>query len=296
MSKSELFMEIVNIQRDLMEVPFVGKQEVGVKVTLFDKGISAELPTADVREGFVLIGHSGTATFDYNHTAHTLHARDIIIVFPGDIYSQTNASADFTASWVSFTPQVMDEALYNFPTSFFSHIADHPIYNLSDNEEYTNRIEYLKLLYARLADQSNICRYEIVLAFLRSLFMEILNRIVRNFRIDTSEPKHRRRLLDEFVNRVTSIPQCREVAYFAQLLCITPKYLSAIVADGTGFTAKEFIDRTAVAAIKQLLRTTDLSVKQIAERLDFSGSGNLCRFFKANTGTTISDFKRKLKG
>ena len=296
MSKSELFMEIVNIQRDLMEVPFVGKQEVGVKVTLFDKGISAELPTADVREGFVLIGHSGTATFDYNHTAHTLHACDIIIVFPGDIYSLTNASADFTASWVSFTPQVMDEALYNFPTSFFSHIADHPIYNLSDNEEYTNRIEYLKLLYARLADQSNICRYEIVLAFLRSLFMEILNRIVRNFRIDTSEPKHRRRLLDEFVNRVTSTPQCREVAYFAQLLCITPKYLSAIVADGTGFTAKEFIDRTAVAAIKQLLRTTDLSVKQIAERLDFSGSGNLCRFFKANTGTTISDFKRKLKG
>ena len=289
-------MEIVNIQRDLMEVPFVGKQEVGVKVTLFDKGISAELPTADVREGFVLIGHSGTATFDYNHTAHTLHACDIIIVFPGDIYSLTNASADFTASWVSFTPQVMDEALYNFPTSFFSHIADHPIYNLSDNEEYTNRIEYLKLLYARLADQSNICRYEIVLAFLRSLFMEILNRIVRNFRIDTSEPKHRRRLLDEFVNRVTSTPQCREVAYFAQLLCITPKYLSAIVADGTGFTAKEFIDRTAVAAIKQLLRTTDLSVKQIAERLDFSGSGNLCRFFKANTGTTISDFKRKLKG
>lgn len=289
-------MEIVNIQRDLMEVPFVGKQEVSVKVTLFDKGISAELPTADVREGFVLIGHSGTATFDYNHTAHTLHACDIIIVFPGDIYSLTNASADFTASWVSFTPQVMNEALYNFPTSFFSHIADHPIYNLSDNEEYTNRIEYLKLLYARLADQSNICRYEIVLAFLRSLFMEILNRIVRNFRIDTSEPKHRRRLLDEFVNRVTSTPQCREVAYFAQLLCITPKYLSAIVADGTGFTAKEFIDRTAVAAIKQLLRTTDLSVKQIAERLDFSGSGNLCRFFKANTGTTISDFKRKLKG
>lgn len=296
LSKSELFMDIVSIQRDLMEVPFAGKQDIGVKVALFDKGVSAGLPTADIREGFVLICHSGTALFDYAHKSHTAHARDTIIVFPGDIYSLTSASADFTASWVSFTPQVMDEVLYNFPTSFFSHIADHPIYNLSDNEEYTNRIEYLKLLYARLADQSNICRYEIVMAFLRSLFMEILNRIVRNFSIDTSEPKHRRRLLDEFVNRVNSTPQCREVAYYADLLCITPKYLSAIVADGTGFTAKEFIDRAAITAIKQLLRTTDLSVKQIAERLDFSGSGNLCRFFKTNTGITISDFKRELKG
>lgn len=289
-------MEIVNIQREIMQVPFANREDVGIKVALFDKGISSELPTSDNREGYILICHSGTATFDYNHTAYTARARDIIVVFPGDIYSLTKPSADFTASWVSFTPQVMEEALYNFPTSFFSHIADHPIYNLSDNEHYTNRMEYLKLLYTRLADQSNVCRYEIALAFLRTLFMEILNRIVHNFNIDTSEPKHRQRLLDEFVSRVTSTPQCREVAYFAQLLCITPKHLSAIVADGTGFTAKEFIDRTAISAIKQLLRTTELSVKQIAERLDFSGSGNLCRFFKANTGVTISDFKRELKG
>lgn len=290
-------MEIVNIQREIMQVPFANREDVGIKVALFDKGISSELPTSDNREGYILICHSGTATFDYNHTAYTARARDIIIVvFPGDIYSLTKPSADFTASWVSFTTQAMEEALYNFPTSFFSHIADHPIYNLSDNEHYTNRMEYLKLLYTRLADQSNVCRYEIALAFLRTLFMEILNRIVHNFNIDTSEPKHRQRLLDEFVSRVTSTPQCREVAYFAQLLCITPKHLSAIVADGTGFTAKEFIDRTAISAIKQLLRTTELSVKQIAERLDFSGSGNLCRFFKANTGVTISDFKRGLKG
>jgi AraC-like DNA-binding protein len=190
----------------------------------------------------------------------------------------------------------MDEALYNFPSTFFSHIADFPVYNLTDNDEYSNRMEYLKILASKLADHDNICRYEIMLAMLRSMFMEILNRIVRNFRINTSEPKHRRRLLDEFVNTVSANPDKREVAYFAERLCITPKYLSAIVADGTSFTAKEFIDRSAISTIKQLLRTTDLSVKQIAEQLNFSGSGNLCRFFKTNTGITISDFKRELKG
>ena len=289
-------MDIVSIQRDLMEVPFAGEQDIGVKVALFDKGVSAELPTADIREGFVLICHSGTALFDYAHKSHTAHARDTIIVFPGDIYSLTSASADFTASWVSFTPQVMDEVLRDFPTSFYSHIAEHPICGLSDNEEYTKIMEYIKLIYSRIADQRNVCRYEIVTAFLRSLFMEVLNRIVHNFSIDTSEPKHRQRLLDEFISRVNSTPQCREVAYFAELLGITPKYLSAIVTNGTGFTAKEYIDRAAVGVIKKLLQTTDLSVKQIAERLDFSGSGNLCRFFKTNTGVTISDFKRGVKG
>ena len=100
-------------------------------------------------------------------------------------------------------------------------------------------------------------------------------------------------MLDEFVSMVRANPDKREVAYFAERLGVSPKHLSAIVADGTGMNAKDFIDRSAVEAIQQLLRTTKLSVKQIAERLDFSGSGNLCRFFKANTGTTISDFKRE---
>ena len=289
-------MEIMNIQKDLMEIPFGGKTSSGIKVGLYEHGISPELPTADIREGYVLICHNGTARFDYFHTEYAIHSRNIIIVFPGDIYTLDNPSADFRASWVSFDPQAMDEALYNFPTTFFSHIADHPIYNLVDNDEYMNRMEYIKMLSTKIADHDNICRYEIMLALLRSMFMEILNRIVRNFRIDTSEPRHRRRLLDEFVNAVSATPRIREVAHFAERLCITPKYLSAIVADGTGCTAKEFIDRNAISEIKQLLRTTDLSVKQIAEQLNYSGSGNLCRFFKTNTGITISEFKQSLNG
>ncbi|MBQ9137311.1 MAG: AraC family transcriptional regulator [Alistipes sp.] len=289
-------MEITNIQKDLMGVSFANRQSAGINVGLYERGLSPELLQSQERRGFILLCHGGTATYDYFHTEHTLHSRDIIILFPGDIYSLSNPSADFACSWVSYSAQAMDEAIYNFPSSFFSHIADHPVYTLTDNDEYSNRLEYMKMLKEKMNDHDNICRYEIMLALLRSLFMEILNRIVRNFRINTSEPKHRRRLLDEFVDSVVATPRCREVAYFAQRLCITPKYLSAIVSDGTGLTAKEFIDRNAISAIKQLLRTTDLSVKQIAENLGYSGSGNLCRFFKSHTGTTISTFKNDLKG
>lgn len=288
-------MEIVNIQRDLMGVPFASNNDLGIKVALFDSGISAELPTADAGAGFVLICHTGTVALNYAQRSYTARARDMVILFPRDIYTLKNPSADFTASWISYTPEVAEKVLNDFPPSFYSYLAQHPIYNLSETEAYTNRMEYFKLLFSRLADSGNVCRNEICLYLLRSLFMEILNRIVNNFTIDTSEPKHRSRLLEEFINRVNSTPQCREVAYFAQLLDISPKYLSAIVADGTGMTAKEFIDRAAVKAIKDLLSQTSLSVTQIADRLHFSGKGNLCRFFKTNTGITISDFKRSPK-
>lgn len=284
-------MEILNIKKELMDVPFAGRENNGIGVGLYERGISPLLPTAETRSGYILICHGGGVDFEYFHTKYRVSTRDIIILFPGDIYTLSNPTADFSCSWVSYTPQPLDEAIYNFPSSFFRHIADHPIYNLADNDEYSNRMEYLKMLSRKLADHDNICRYEIMLALLRSMFMEIFNRIVRNFRIDTSEPKHRRRLLDSFVDAVSNNPQCREVAIFAERLCITPKYLSSIVLDGTGFTAKEFIDRNAITVIKQMLRTTDLSVKQIAEELEYTGSSNLCRFFKTRTGITISQFK-----
>jgi AraC-like DNA-binding protein len=116
---------------------------------------------------------------------------------------------------------------------------------------------------------------------------------VENMRRTTSiDVKQKGVILDQFIAAVKATPRCREVAYFAERLSITPKQLSAIVGDGTGFSAKEFIDRNAIDVIKHLLRTTDLSVKDIAEQLNYTGSGNLCRFFKTRTGLTISEYKQ----
>lgn len=295
LSKLEEKMGVANIQKGLMGIKFAEQEQVDVKAFLFRGDISTALPTDNISEGFILICHGGTALFSYSDRQFTLHARDMITIFPGDIYSLTDISTGFTASWVSFSKQIKGVVLQDFPTSFYSHIAGKPIYNLSDNEQYDSIMEYLKLLHRRLSDQNNICRYQITFNLLCSLMMEVLNIVAHNLQIERSEPKHRQQILDEFISRVNSTPRCREVAYFAQLLDIAPKPLSAIVADGTGFTAKEYIERTAIATIKQLLSTTSLTVKEIAERLDYSGSGNLCRFFKTNTGVTISEFKQSLK-
>ena len=170
---------------------------------------------------------------------------------------------------------------------------------LSEYLKHNKRLVVPKLGAFIVKQPSGVIRFTELIrnddGILRSLLMEILNIVVHSLKIESSEPKHRQQILDEFISRVNSTPRCREVAYFAQLRDIAPKPLSAIVADGTGFTAKEYIERAAIATIKQLLSTTSLTVKEIAERLDYSGSGNLCRFFKTNTGITISEFKQSLK-
>ena len=293
MSKSEYYMGLTNVKCDILNIFCNKDKALKVGVSMFENGLSTHLPTADIDEGFILICHGGWADIDHSGVKYRLRARDIVVVFPKDIYALTNHSAEFSASWVSFDSRAVEEAMHTFSAAAFRGIAARPVYNLSENDEYSVCMGYIKLLAAKIADSENIARYEIVIALLRTLFLEILKSVVHALQVDTSEPKQRGRMLDEFVSMVRANPDKREVAYFAERLGVSPKHLSAIVADGTGMNAKDFIDRSAVEAIQQLLRATKLSVKQIAERLDFSGSGNLCRFFKANTGTTISDFKRE---
>lgn len=287
-------MGLINIKCDILNINTDRKRDLNIEVSMFEKGLSSHLPTADDSAGFILICHSGTADFVYADRRYRLKAMDIAITFPNDIYSISNASAEFSASWVSFDAVALEVAMQGLTVASLIDIAARPTYSLSGGDEYSVYMAYLKILAAKVVDQRSICRYEIVLAQLRSLLLEILNNTVQNLNIDTSSPKHRSCLLDEFVNMVKTNPDKREVAYYAEQLHISPKHLSAIVADGTGINAKDFIDHAAVETIQQLLRTTKLSVGQIAERLDFSGSGNLCRFFKANTGITISDYKREL--
>lgn len=268
---------------------------VEARVVSHSEGCDISVPEGKVGEGFILICHSGHAKIELNHSNQTLAPHDIVIVFPGDIFVMSEASDGFAASWVLYSQQFGDEVLYNFPSSFFKHIYDTPIYHLS-NEEYVNRMEYIQLLSRKIANKGNICRHDIVANLLRTLFMEIYSNMVTKALINTSEPKRRRRLLDEFMEHIAATPQHREVAYYAEKLCITPKYLSAIVYQGTGCSAKEFINNNTILEIKHLLRSSDYSVKEIADILAFPSDSNLCRFFKSCTGTTISAYKQSIKG
>lgn len=268
---------------------------LGIEVKLQGQVFAQGLPMPEENEGFVLLCHTGTAVLEHFGTHHYLTSRDIAVVMPGDRYSIGQISADCTASWVRFSALAIGKVVQSIPTTLIKYIAEHPTYNLIESDDYENRMGYLKLIHSTLAAEQNPYAKEIVRALLRSLLLEVHNGAVKVFQRESYGPKFRNDILNRFVAMVTANPQCREVAYFAQKLSISPKHLSAITSSGTGMTAKEFIDNKAIEQIKQLLLNTTLTAEQIAIKLRFSGTGNLSRFFKTNTGLTLSEFRNKAK-
>ena len=81
--------------------------------------------------------------------------------------------------------------------------------------------------------------------------------------------------------------------FYADRLCITPYYLSRITHHIFNVSPKELIDRQIVMEIKSLLTSTELSVKEIAERYCFESSSYLGRYFRRHLGMPPSEYRQR---
>ncbi len=72
----------------------------------------------------------------------------------------------------------------------------------------------------------------------------------------------------------------RDVSFYARMQHITPRYFSAIIKEKTGDSALQWIVRMVITEAKQLLEESDLSIKEIADQLNFPTQSFFGKYFK----------------
>ena len=83
----------------------------------------------------------------------------------------------------------------------------------------------------------------------------------------------------------------RNVGFYADKLCLTPKYLSKLIKGASGRSAPEWIDSYVILEAKSLLKYSDITIKEIVYRLNFPNQSVFYKFFKARTGMTPSEYR-----
>lgn len=86
----------------------------------------------------------------------------------------------------------------------------------------------------------------------------------------------------------------RNLEYYAHELDLTPKYLSRLISKATGKTAGKWIEEQTIKSAKQMLRTSDLTVTSISERLSFNSASEFSRYFKRATSQTPFEYRKSL--
>jgi AraC-like DNA-binding protein len=85
--------------------------------------------------------------------------------------------------------------------------------------------------------------------------------------------------------------QERSVTFYAEKLCITPKYFSTLIKKQTGKSAAQWIDDYVILEAKNLLKFSGMSIQEIAYHLNFSTQSFFGKYFKHQTGLSPSEYR-----
>ena len=86
----------------------------------------------------------------------------------------------------------------------------------------------------------------------------------------------------------------KSVQAYADMLHITPKYLTTATRELTGKSAGNLIDDMLIVEAKLLLNESGMPIAHIAETLNFSDQFVFSKFFKKHTGQNPSAFRRSV--
>ena len=103
-----------------------------------------------------------------------------------------------------------------------------------------------------------------------------------------------RQMLEQFMKLAIN-DHAREhlVGYYADKMCVTPKYLSKIVKETSGRSVPDWLSELLILDAKNMLRHTDMTIKEISARLNFPSQSFFFRFFKNHTGQTPTQYREE---
>lgn len=101
-------------------------------------------------------------------------------------------------------------------------------------------------------------------------------------------------MFERFIRAVSeSYKEERSVSYYADKMFLTAKHLSTVVKEISGKTAGEWIDSLVVLEAKALLKSSELSIQEIADELHFANQSFFGKYFKHHTGMSPKEYRRQ---
>lgn len=280
-------------------------------------------PTSDVRpalqkalrfNGMIICAvRSGKISFTVNMEQYTLGPNDIITTGANSIISFDPDSIENLDAYALFVSNEFIRDL-NFEIVILNNLpiaSNHsPLSRLTPNE-MEHLISYLELLdynaQRNRGENTEVFSKSISRSLLTATLYQLMVLYIR--RRDSSNhvsmidydgddavmkrPRSRRMLYTyEFVRLVRKHFRLEHsVRFYADKMCISPKYLSLVVKETTGHSAAEIIDEHLLLEAKNLLRFSGKNIQQVAYELNFSNQSSFGKYFKHLTGMSPSEFQ-----
>ena len=140
---------------------------------------------------------------------------------------------------------------------------------------------------------------EIISSFLRMMLLMLCEELMRHEDMTTlndASTTHDKEVFNQFLQLLSQQNQKHQrVSFYADKMNISPKYLSSICKKVSGKNPMRWITENAMQDCYSLLKDTDLSVKEISNRLGFPNPSFFGQYFREQAGVTPMEYRTEHK-
>ena len=262
-----------------------------------------KLPT--IKEGAVEVDSiivifcvSGEGQVTMNGNDFRLKRRQLLMGMPRTVYAHYRPlTSDFDVKIIGISTRAFNSSIFmtkNIWRNFYF-LINNPVLEV-DEEDVVLLTHYYELANLKMRGKQSPFHQAIMMSLLHSVIFELLSITDRVEKIELNDEDHMTQsnvLFKRFIELLSENEgRVRSVADYAEMLYVTPKYLSSVVKQVSGRTALDLIHETTTHAIVRQLKYTDKSIKEISNDMRFPSLSFFGKFVKAQLGVSPKKFRK----
>ena len=217
-------------------------------------------------------------------------ASGLLVILPDQILEYEGVSDDFQGIFIIMSKQFTGK--FNIPEALPVFISVRSIPYLQLNEKELQAIlYYYTMIQTVLENIKEELNRKAIVNHLTIAFFYGLGYYLH--KLDDKNKKTRNEVIvEDFLKLVQKhYKQERSLAFYADKLCLTSKYLSVVVKSSSGKTGRQWIDSYVILEAKSLLKSTGMTVQQISDELNFASQSFFGKYFKREAGMSPAQYR-----
>ncbi|MDR0429687.1 MAG: AraC family transcriptional regulator [Tannerellaceae bacterium] len=240
---------------------------------------------------------SGECVIQLEGRLYSLSGYSFMLIPSGESVYISSVTPDIKAKMLFADKTFMDECIINKQIlSFFNCLLVKRMLQTELEAEDIRMLNTdLDYLSEKIKDENHSHYNEVAPINFISLLLDV-SHILSNKRerkIVSFQFSRKEELFNKFLDLLLNhYKEQHEVAFYAEQLFITPQYLTFIIKELTGKTTNKWIDDRLIIEARKLLKTTQTTVQQIADQLNFSDQSTFGKFFKKYHGVSPAEYRK----
>lgn len=242
-----------------------------------------------------ILCHKGSGSFQLDDKEFTIGKNDIVILLPTAEIHGLHFEPNFKATFLLISFELMSKNNPDIGWGIKGYLfsKENPVVNLDKSVAEKCKHNFY-LLQEKHGDEKHRFRSEILHLQLQMFVMEMWNIFAQKIE-QLVKNNENGSIFQRFLQLVkVHCMEHREVEFYADLLFITPKYLSEVCKKNSGKSASEWIQNYTTTRLIILLRNENLTFTEIGDSMNFSSQSFFSRYVKKVLGVSPRAYRNRI--